>query len=173
LEGHRAGDLKTGQGVARGGRFVEAVIKAAIGETFSWDDPSNHCFGCSQQNARGLKLRFTRVAQNAVRCDYRAPAEFAGAPGVLHGGLQATLLDEVFGSAAHTAFDDHVAASMVTAEFSLRYRRPVPVAQPIAIYGELTRVDGRNFFVAGRIENAEGEVLTTATGRWVRLEPKS
>lgn len=120
-----------------------------------------------------MKLRFKRITQNAVRCDFVADREFAGAPGVLHGGLQATLLDEVFGTAAHTAFEDHVPASMVTAEFWLKYRRPVPVAEPIAVYGELDRVEGRNFFVEGRIENSAGEVLTTATGRWVRLEGDS
>jgi uncharacterized protein (TIGR00369 family) len=147
----------------------EHVIKAAIGETFSWDDPDNFCFGCSQKNARGLQLSFTRTAEHAIRCDYVAAPELAGAPGVLHGGIQATLLDEVFGTAAHTAFEEHVTASMVTAEFSLRYRRPVPVAEPIAVHAQLLRIEGRNYFVEGRIENSAGEVLTSATGRWVRL----
>jgi len=80
------------------------------------------------------------------------------------------LLDEVLGTTAHTMFDEHISASLVTAEFSLRYRRPVPVEAPIAIIGIVERVEGRNHFVSGRIESAAGEVLTTAEARWVRLD---
>lgn len=76
----------------------------------------------------------------------------------------------MLGTSAHTAFVEHVPASLVTAEFSLRYRRPVPVEAPIAVYGELERVEGRNLFVTGRIEDAAGQVLTTAEARWCRLE---
>jgi len=117
-----------------------------------------------------LQLRFTRVARNAIRCEFTAAARFQGAPGVLHGGIQATLLDEVMGTTAHTAYVEHVSASLVTAEFSLRYRRPVPVETPIVICGELRRVDGRDHFIDGRIESATGDVLTTAEARWCRLD---
>jgi uncharacterized protein (TIGR00369 family) len=117
-----------------------------------------------------LRLRFTRVAENAIRCEFTAAAQFQGAAGVLHGGIQATLLDEVMGTTAHTAYVDHVSASLATAEFSLRYRRPVPVEAPIAICAELRRVDGRNHFIDGRIENALGDVLTVAEARWCRLD---
>ena len=82
---------------------------------------------------------------------------------MLHGGIQATLLDEVMGTTAHTAYVEHVSASLVTADFSLRYRRPVPVEAPIVICGDLRRVDGR-------IENAVGEVLTVAEARWCLLD---
>ena len=89
---------------------------------------------------------------------------------MLHGGIQATLLDEVMGTTAHTAYVEHVSASLVTADFSLRYRRPVPVEAPIVICGDLRRVDGRDHFVDGRIENAVGEVLTVAEARWCLLD---
>jgi len=75
----------------------------------------------------------------------------------------------VLGTTAHTVFEEHIPASLVTAEFSLRYRRPVPIEAPIAVIGDLERVEGRNHFVSGWIENAAGEVLTTAEARWVRL----
>jgi acyl-coenzyme A thioesterase PaaI-like protein len=163
------GALGAGPRTRRSVRIGEP-IKAVIGETFTWDDPENYCFGCSQQNARGLKLGFTRTARNAIRCDYEAPTDLAGAPGVLHGGIQATILDEVFGAAAHTAFDEHRSTSMVTAEFSLRYRRPVPVGEPLVIHGALLQIEGRNYFLGGRIENAASETLTVATGRWVLLD---
>lgn len=117
-----------------------------------------------------MRLGFTRTGERSIRCDYTVPAHYAGAPGVVHGGIQAALLDEVLGTSAHTAFVEHVPASLVTADFSLRYRRPVPVEAPIAICGELVRLEGRNLFVSGRIEDAAGQVLTTAEARWRRLE---
>lgn len=76
----------------------------------------------------------------------------------------------MLGTAARTAFVADVPVSFVTAEFSLRYRRPVPVEAPIVVFGELERVEGRNLFVTGRIEDAAGQVLTTAEARWCRLE---
>jgi len=118
-----------------------------------------------------LQLRFTRTAETSIRCEFTAAPHLAGAPGVLHGGIQATLLDEVLGATAHTAYGEHGSASMVTADFTLRYRRPVPVDAPIAVCGDLVRIDGRNHYVEGRIENAAGDVLTVAEARWCLIEP--
>jgi uncharacterized protein (TIGR00369 family) len=117
-----------------------------------------------------LQLRFTRSAERAVSCRYTAAAHLAGAPGVLHGGIQAALLDEVLGMAAHTFFEDgDEDGSLVTAEFGLRYRRPVPVGEEIVVRGELVRAEGRDFHVEGRIESEAGEVLTLAQARWRRI----
>lgn len=141
-----------------------------IGETKVWDDPDNHCFGCSPHNPRGLQLRCTRTGERTVEVRFVAEPSLAGAEGVVHGGIQAALLDEALGMAVHTAPEAAPRTSVVTADFSLRYRSPVPVGQPLVIHGELVRCEGRSFHVAGRIEDADGRVLTVATARWVRID---
>ena len=114
-------------------------------------------------------MEFKRVGPRAVASHYRAPAHVCGFGTVVHGGIQATLLDDVMAMAAKTPFDDpHV--QMVTAELSVRYRQPVHVEMPLVIHAELVRTEGRNYFIEGEIRDAGGVVLTTAQARWCLLE---
>ena len=104
----------------------------------------------------------------SAECLYTAPEHLAGAPGVIHGGVQATLLDEAMGHAVHfTDVDPDL--DIATVDFSLRYRRPAPVAVPLTVRGRLLRAEGRDFFVAGEIVSPGGELLTMAESRWRRL----
>jgi len=144
-----------------------------IGETFVRDDPENGCFGCSPHNPRGLQLRFTRTGEDTITCRFTAASDLAGAPGVLHGGIQATVLDEALGMAARTRFGGEEEPSLVTADFQLHYRRPVPLGEPLVIRGELVRADDRDFHVEGRIESEAGEALTLAEARWRRIDGPS
>jgi len=116
-------------------------------------------------------MTFEHLADGSAECCYTAPDHLAGAPGVIHGGVQATLLDEVMGHAVHFA-DVDPDLDIATVSFSLRYRLPAPVAVPLTIRGRLLRVEGRDFFVAGEIVSPSGELLTTAESRWRRLGRK-
>lgn len=142
------------------------------GETVVFDDPGNRCFGCSPHNPRGLGLRFTRTGERSVESRTRVAPDLCGYGGVVHGGVQAALLDEVMGVAAHTAFDPEE-VDLVTVEMELRYRRPVPAGRPLVVRAAWTERDGRDVRLEGAIESAEGEALTTARSRWrrIRREP--
>ena len=140
-----------------------------IGEPIVFDDPDNFCFGCSPHNDAGLKLEFVRASETAAESRYTCPPHLVGPPGVVHGGVQAALLDEVMGAAAHLAFDDE-RVSVVTADFRLRYRRPVPAGQELRIRGEVVRREDRDIFVEGSICDAAGEVLTRGEARWRQIE---
>ncbi len=126
------------------------------------------CFGCGQANESGLRLRFRRTGEGAVEAEYTVPEHFRGAEGVVHGGIQATLLDEVMGLAVHTMLsdEDH---KIVTAELNVRFRRATPTGEPLLIDAALSRVDGTNLFLTGRIVGPDGAVLTEADARWRRL----
>ncbi len=125
------------------------------------------CFGCGQANEQGLRLKFSQIGEGEVECRFVPPEHLRGPEGVVHGGIQATLLDEVLGAAAGLAFEDD--ADVVTAEFQLRYRRPSPTGSELVILGRLRETDGRNVHVEGEIRS-EGELCTTATARWVRVD---
>ncbi|MBW2313230.1 MAG: PaaI family thioesterase [Deltaproteobacteria bacterium] len=142
-----------------------------IGETWRNDGPEDTCFGCGHQNEQGLKVVFRRVAADAVEARYEAAPHWCGAPDIVHGGIQAALLDEVLGAAAHCGFDEEPDGSvnLVTVDFQLHYRRPCRAGVPLLLRGELLRVEGRDVFVEGAIRDAEGETLTTAEARWRRL----
>lgn len=144
----------------------------AIGESWRNDGPDDTCFGCGHRNERGLRMVFTRTGERSIESRYQAEPHQCGAPGVVHGGIQAALLDEVLGTAGHLGSDGS-RFDIVTADFSLRYRRPCPAGETLVIVGELDRVEGRDVFVAGQIRNVAGEVLTEAEARWRRLRPRS
>ena len=54
------------------------------------------CFGCGPHNGLGLRLRFERDG-DFVRTRFTLGAGYDGPPGILHGGLQAMIADEVAG----------------------------------------------------------------------------
>ena len=132
------------------------------------DGPEDRCFGCGHSNEAGLRLRFKRTGERAVEAEYTAPPHYGGPPGIVHGGIQATLLDEVCGMAAHVGEADGVL--IVTADFNLRFRRPVHLETPLTIRGRVTRIEDPNYFTEAEICAADGQVLTTAEARWRRLE---
>ncbi len=131
-------------------------------------EPWNKCFGCSPHNERGLRLTFTHRQDGTVESHFQAPEHLVGPPGTVHGGIQAVLLDEVMGMTAYVASGKE-ATFAVTAELSLKYRRPVPVGSVLMIQGMLLRNDGDHLFIRGEILGPDQEVLTTAEARFKSL----
>jgi uncharacterized protein (TIGR00369 family) len=79
-----------------------------------------HCFGCSPDNPQGLKMEFYEEGEMVV-CHWIPVHHFGGYKNVLHGGIQATLLDEI---AAWTV-QVKLRTAGVTASIDLKYKRPV------------------------------------------------
>ena len=59
--------------------------------TLNTDLNEGFCFGCGVNNPVGLKLKFTREG-DSIRAGYTPDRYFQGWPGLLHGGLTATLI---------------------------------------------------------------------------------
>ncbi len=135
------------------------------------DDADNHCFGCSPHNDRGLQMTFVKRGAGEVESRIEVAAHFCGADGVIHGGVQATLLDEAMGMAVRTAMGDDE-RWVVTAEMKLRYRLPAPTGRAVTVRGSVVRREGADFFTEGAIVDADGERLTIADSRWRIIEPK-
>jgi uncharacterized protein (TIGR00369 family) len=133
-----------------------------------FDDPANRCFGCSPHNPRGLALSFAPLDEGGVETVYVAAAELCGMHGVVHGGVQATMMDEAMGFAAHAAFPGD-ALDIATIELSVRYHRPTPTGEPITLRARLVRAEGRDLWLEGEIRDARGRVCTEATSRWRRI----
>jgi acyl-coenzyme A thioesterase PaaI-like protein len=130
-------------------------------------DPANGCFGCGGANARGMHLAFEKDEQaKRIRGRFSLGAEYQGGPGFVHGGIIATLLDEVMGKVGR--FRD---VRTVTAELQIEYLRPVPVEEEFVVEGWEVEKKGRNLFHAGEIRSASGAVLARGKGRFVEIDP--
>jgi len=132
-------------------------------------NPTNHCFGCGGANARGMQLTFEQDdAARRIRGKFRIGSEFQGATGYLHGGIIATLLDEVMAKVSRLADNREHA---VTADLSIEYRKPVPVGDELIVEGWETGRDGRMRSRAGEIRNASGVVLARGTAKFIVIDP--
>ncbi len=118
------------------------------------------CFGCSDSNADGLRMRFRRHGE-MVYADYVVPEKFHGAPGIAHGGIVAAMLDEVSCAWAVFVRDQRV----VTGELSVRYRQPCPVETSVHLEALLADQHPRYFVVEARVSK-DGMLLAQSTGKF-------
>jgi uncharacterized protein (TIGR00369 family) len=123
------------------------------------------CFVCGDKNEIGLKGRFLYDGQKAV-CDITAEELYSGYKNIFHGGIVATLLDEIMIKSllAERIF-------VLTAEMTVRYKKPVNVGDRIRFEGWKTGHSGALFLTEGRAVNQNGEIVAQSTGKY--LKPKS
>jgi len=134
----------------------------------SQPDPANPCFGCGGGNARGMRLAFEfDESRQRVIGHFRLGPEYQGATGFIHGGIIATVLDEVMSKASRFS---NVRA--VTAELTVEYLRPVRVDEELQVEGFATRRNGRELYHEGEIRNAAGVLLARGRGRFVIIDPE-
>ncbi|MFY9801888.1 MAG: PaaI family thioesterase [Candidatus Acidiferrales bacterium] len=132
-------------------------------------NPENKCFGCGGSNPRGMQLTFEQDdSANRIHGAFRLGSEYQGGAGFIHGGIIATVLDEVMGKVCR--FRN---ARAVTAELNIEYLKPVPVDADLLIEGHEIAMNGRNIHIAGEIRNQAGQLLARGRGRFVILGQKS
>jgi uncharacterized protein (TIGR00369 family) len=123
---------------------------------------SGRCFACGKDNPQGLRLPIVEKP-DGVEMDYAVPEGFAGWQGIVHGGIVATILDELLAWACN-----RTDRSMLTAEMTVRYRKPVKSGQPIHGIGRITEDRGRLILAEARLLDQSGQLLAEATGKMMR-----
>lgn len=96
----------------------------------------------------------------------------SGHPGIVHGGLLATMLDEGLARCCFPALPNKVG---VTANLQIDYKKPTKAEQYLVLRAKTTKVEGRKAFVEGHIETMpddgqEPEILVSANALFI--EPK-
>ncbi|HEY4626498.1 MAG TPA: PaaI family thioesterase [Blastococcus sp.] len=92
-----------------------------------------------------------------------------GPPGLVHGGVVATLLDHVLARAVRAG-----GRGGLTATLTVTYRRPVPLGVPLLVTAETGVIDGRRTTASARLvaEDDHGTTLAEAEGLFVALRPE-
>ena len=123
------------------------------------DFPGNNCFACHPGNNHGLKLKFFADDDKLEVFTRIAPdTHFNGFPGILHGGIQCALIDEV----AYWAMFDRIKKIGLTAKIDLSYLKPVPMGTELLVSGRVTNHEKRRVTVETTISSGENELLTKA-----------
>ena len=103
---------------------------------------SRMCFLCGLENPVGLHLHLYEIEPGVIETTFTAPDHFQGYPGVLHGGIVASILDEVCGR-VHMGSDPANPRFMFTAKIEVKYRKNVPINQTLKIIGKAGRSKGK------------------------------
>ncbi len=125
------------------------------------------CLVCGLKNPYGLKTSFFEVEGSELVGLVTPTSGHQGYPGRLHGGIVTALLDETIGRAIMMRYDDSVWG--VTVEFTVKFRKPVPLNQELRIVGRITEESSRFFEGTGEILLPDGEVAATGAGKYLKL----
>jgi acyl-coenzyme A thioesterase PaaI-like protein len=99
-------------------------------------------------------------------------SDICGHPGIVHGGLLATILDE---GLARCCFPALPKKRALTANLNVNYRKPAPADNYFVLKANTVKVQGRKAWVEGRIESltVNGEAPTVYTeASALFIEPK-
>ena len=123
------------------------------------------CFVCGRDNPIGLHLSFFIDEQNRVIAEFTPRDEHQSFPGVMHGGLISTILDETIG---RTAIAHNIWC--MTAELTVRYKKTVPIGEPLRVIGEIHDINRRVLRGHGEIRSVQDDaLLAQADGVYIRL----
>ncbi len=128
---------------------------------------SRMCLVCGLANSAGLKASFFDVERGETVGLFTARDEHQSYPGRLHGGLITAMLDETIGRAVMAAVGNSLWG--VTAEFTTRFKKPVPTGVELRVVGRVDKLEGRVYNGSGEILLPDGEVAATGVGRYVML----
>ena len=137
----------------------QSIIERRPATEFILDKQPNSrmCFICGVQNPVGLQMKlYNDLDHQQVISTVIVPEHFQGYPGVVHGGIVATMLDEVTGRALLLdGRDDNL---MVTVKLEVKYRQPTPTLTPLTVIGRVLNASGSRARVCGEIQLPDGTV---------------
>jgi uncharacterized protein (TIGR00369 family) len=125
------------------------------------------CLVCGLKNPFGLKASFLELDNGELVCLFTPLEEHQSYPGRLHGGVAAALLDETIGRAILCKYDETVWG--VTVEFSIRYKKPLPISGDLKVVGRITNETSRTFEGKGEILLPGGQIAVEAQGKYLKL----
>lgn len=129
-------------------------------ENIFLDFPDYGCFACDPRNKLGLRLKFFADDEKGdVFAKFTPEVHLEGFPGILHGGIQCALIDEV---AFWTMFDKFQKIAL-TSKLDMEFLRPVDGKSELTIRGKVTESDGRKVRVQVALLNNKNKVCTKST----------
>jgi uncharacterized protein (TIGR00369 family) len=140
----------------------EAIVDES-GRRYAFAD--HNCFACGRDNAIGMRLRI-ELGDGVARTTWVGGDDYVGWSDKLHGGIIATLLDEVM-AWAPSSYDSWA----VTAEMTIRYRSPALPGESLEAEGRVVERRRRIYRVTGDVRGADGRVVAEGSGRYLGATP--
>lgn len=128
------------------------------------DTYDSMCFACGKLNPVGLKLEF-REENNEYITEFTPREEHQGYPGIIHGGITATILDEV-----STRYVLSKGILAFTAALKVRYRKGIPIGKPVTFKSRIINQRGRMFNVEAEAVLEDGTVAAEASAKVMKAK---
>ncbi len=118
-----------------------------------------NCFGCSPTNPIGLKMEFFEDGEE-ILCKWTPGNDFEGFHDILHGGIQATMIDEIASWVVLVKLD----TSGVTFRLNTRYKEPVHISRGgISLRARLLEVRRSIATIKVELMDGEGKLCSEGT----------
>jgi acyl-coenzyme A thioesterase PaaI-like protein len=135
---------------------------------------AGRCFGCGPANELGLRIQSFEADDGTVVADWQARPEHEAFDGFINGGILGTLIDCHSNWTAIAALlarnGGDVAPSTVTAEYSVRFRRPTPSDRPLRLIGRAIEIAQDRVMVETAVE-VDGAKTATGRATFVAVQP--
>ena len=135
---------------------------------------SYYCFICGVKNVAGVHVNFYESVSPdgtpEILARFTGQPQHQGYPGRMHGGVITGILDETIGRAVNYNEGDNPTAWGVTAELTVRFRKPVPLGVELTARGRITRDVHHLFEGTGEIYLPDGVVAVSAHGKFMRFK---
>ncbi|MCG8422279.1 MAG: PaaI family thioesterase [Proteobacteria bacterium] len=128
----------------------------------------SNCFGCSPRNAAGLSLSMYKIS-DGLTTTFTLPTRYESYPGIIHGGIVSTVLDEVMGNVIAV----HDERLCFTTTLRVKFLEPLHPDVPYRCVARLVHRPGSDrelYKVTGEIHPADRDealAMASASYRWI------
>jgi len=135
----------------------------------------HHCWGCGSQNEHGLQIKSYWDGDEGV-CTWQPQPYHQAWPGIVNGGILATIIDchcaSTAAAAAYRAENRALTTlpiiAYVTASLHISYLRPTPITAPLLLRATIKEQTARKTILTCAL-SAQGEVCARGEAVMVRL----
>ncbi|MCU4155739.1 PaaI family thioesterase [Carboxylicivirga sp. A043] len=125
------------------------------------------CFGCSPNNMIGFNLEFF-AEDEIVFAKWKPEQKYEGYLNVVHGGIQATLMDEIASWYIYSMLD----TAGVTQKLEVQYHKPLYVSGgEVLIKADLEKQTKKLARIKTEIINSNGQVSSSAIVEYYLFPP--
>lgn len=119
-----------------------------------------NCIGCSPRNPIGFQLIFFLDEENeTLTTEWNPQPVFQGYKNVLHGGIQATLMDEIASWVVYSI----IGTGGVTSQMQVRYRKPTFIKDgPLKIKAWVIKFEKKLADIQTQLFNSKNELCAEA-----------
>lgn len=130
---------------------------------------SKMCLVCGTENPFGLGGRFYQTESDEIIGIFRASEVHQGFPQRIHGGMIASMLDEIIGRTQNIKDPE---AWAVTVDLRVKYRKPLPLGVDLKVLSRMTKDSRRMFEGTAEIYLPDGSVAAEGWAKYFRGTPK-